>query len=237
MGVASAPETTASMATMARGSERRVHAQLSFKLQLLSLLVADTDSGGVEIEDQVSADTEARDGQDTEDGVRAAGRLWGGEAGDDQGTRPSPEGTHARSVAHRISCSFTTSLVTTTRTRDRQPRSHVSRGTSSRPKWTWLSLCVHSCRSTAVWATCPSSLQEAAAPHQLGPPASFPALLGRRRAWRVLFSPWPKAHLASQPLPGSHPPPQRLTPRAQSWPTTGSSGGSSSTGAWCGAHG
>ena len=111
--------------------------------------------------------------------MRAAGRLWGGEAGDDQGTRPSPEGTHARSVAHRISCSFTTSLVTTTRTRDRQPRSHVSRGTSSRPKWTWLSLCVHSCRSTAVWATCPSSLQEAAAPHQLGPPASFPALLLR----------------------------------------------------------
>lgn len=32
-------------ATMANGSEGRVHAQLSLKLQLLSLLVADTDPG------------------------------------------------------------------------------------------------------------------------------------------------------------------------------------------------
>lgn len=62
-------------------------------------------------------------------------------------------------VAYRISCSFTISLVTTTRTRERQPKSQVSRGTSSRPKWMRLSLCVHSCRSTAVWTTCPSSLK------------------------------------------------------------------------------
>lgn len=75
MGAASAPETMATMAAMASGSEGRVHAQLSFKLQLLSLLVADADPGGVEIEDQVSADAEARDGQDAEDRVREAGRL------------------------------------------------------------------------------------------------------------------------------------------------------------------
>lgn len=58
--------------------------------------------------------------------------------------------------------------MTTTRTRDRQPRSHVSRGTSSRPKWMRLSLCVHSCRSTTVWTTWPSRLQEGeeAAPYE-----------------------------------------------------------------------
>lgn len=32
-------------ATMANGSEGRVHAQFSLKLQLLSLLVSDTDPG------------------------------------------------------------------------------------------------------------------------------------------------------------------------------------------------
>lgn len=45
MGLVLAPETRATMATMAIGSEGRVHAQLSFKLQLLSLLVADPDPG------------------------------------------------------------------------------------------------------------------------------------------------------------------------------------------------
>lgn len=36
------------MATTAIGSEGRVHAQLGFKLQLLSLLVADPDPDGAE---------------------------------------------------------------------------------------------------------------------------------------------------------------------------------------------
>lgn len=91
---------------------------------------------------------QATGGRDGQPGSR--GRCPGGDG---------PRGS-ALPVAHRISCSFTISLLTTTRTRDRQPSSHVSSGTSSRPKWTRLSLCVHSCRSTAVWTTCPSSLQE-----------------------------------------------------------------------------
>lgn len=43
VGLALAPGTRATTAAMANGSEGRVHAQLSLKLQLLSLLVADTD--------------------------------------------------------------------------------------------------------------------------------------------------------------------------------------------------
>lgn len=103
------------------------------------------------------------------------GSRWGDGAQDVKGLANMPEpGEGALLAAHRISCSFTISLVTTTRTRERHPRSHVSRGTSSRPKWTWLSLCVHSCRSTTVWTTCPSSLQEVAAWREHGSSCFLP---------------------------------------------------------------
>lgn len=46
MGLVLAPGTRTTVATVANGSEGRVHAQLSFKLQLLSLLVADPDPEG-----------------------------------------------------------------------------------------------------------------------------------------------------------------------------------------------
>lgn len=48
VGLALAPGSWATMATMANGSEGRVHAQLSLKLQLLALLVADTDPGEID---------------------------------------------------------------------------------------------------------------------------------------------------------------------------------------------
>lgn len=47
MGLALALRSRATMTTTASGSEGRVHAQLSFKLQFLSLLVADPDPGRV----------------------------------------------------------------------------------------------------------------------------------------------------------------------------------------------
>lgn len=62
MGLVLAPRTRATVATVANGSEGRVHAQLSFKLQLLSLLVADPDPGGQEIKVQVSADPHTGEG-------------------------------------------------------------------------------------------------------------------------------------------------------------------------------
>lgn len=119
---------------------------------------------------------------------------------------PGPRGS-ALLVAHRISCSFTISLLTTTRTRDRQPRSHVSRGTSSRPKWTRLSLCVHNCRSTAVWTTCPSSLQEEGRRRvSLAPLAPFLAFLSTAVAQEGHPSiSGPNPTLKSQPCQSPHP--------------------------------
>lgn len=112
-------------------------------------------------------------------------------------------------MAHRISCSFTISLLTTTRTRDRQPKSHVSRGTSSRPKWTRLSLCVQSCRSTAVWTTCPSSLQEwVAAPGQPGISRALPCFSQySSSSRRAPFNLRPKPHPQVIALPQPPPPP------------------------------
>lgn len=140
-------------------------------------------------------------------------------------------------VTHRISCSFTISLVTTTRTRDRQPRSHVSRGTSCRPKWTRLSLCVHSCRSTTVWSTCPSSLRGVAAVSP-GSPCSLPCSSQHKgRSRRRPSASGPDPTLKAQPrLAASAPPAATLTLRAPSGTTRGSSGGSFSRGAWYDAH-
>lgn len=69
------------MAATASGSEGGVHAQLRFKLQLLSLLVADPDPGGREMEVQVSPGLQSR---------ARAGQRGGGRDGAQEVTAGRP---------------------------------------------------------------------------------------------------------------------------------------------------